>query len=96
MESGCYTAIATPYKDNAVDYDGLEKLVDFQIQNEITGILAVGTTGESPVLSWNEHNKVIETAVHVDTTPLTKQPKCDMIPGTDLLEELGTVLNFKQ
>ncbi len=60
MDSGCYTAIATPYKDGAVDYEGLERLVAFQIQNGISGILAVGTTGESPVLTWDEHNKVIE------------------------------------
>ena len=60
MTPGCYTAITTPYKDGAVDYEGLEKLVAFQIQNGITGILAVGTTGESPVLDWQEHNKVIE------------------------------------
>jgi 4-hydroxy-tetrahydrodipicolinate synthase len=60
MNSGCYTAIITPYLGDVVDYDGLEKLVAFQIQNGITGILAVGTTGESPVLNWEEHNRVIE------------------------------------
>ena len=60
MKKGCYTAIATPYIDGNVDYDGLDKLAEFQIQNGITGIVAVGTTGESPVLSWDEHNKVIE------------------------------------
>jgi len=61
MKAGCYTAIVTPFADKAVDYEGLEKLVDFQILNGITGILAVGTTGESPVLTWDEHNKVTET-----------------------------------
>jgi 4-hydroxy-tetrahydrodipicolinate synthase len=61
MISGCYTALVTPFIENAVDYDGLQQLVDFQIKNGITGILAVGTTGESPVLSWDEHHKVIET-----------------------------------
>ena len=76
MNSGCYTAIATPYKDEAVDYDGLEKLVDFQIQNGITGILAVGTTGESPVLTWDEHNKVIETVAR------KTKGKCISIAGT--------------
>ena len=60
MKAGCYTAIVTPFKNDAVDYEGLEKLVDFQIKNGITGILAVGTTGESPVLSWDEHNQVTE------------------------------------
>jgi 4-hydroxy-tetrahydrodipicolinate synthase len=61
MIAGCFTAIVTPFKkDDAVDYEGLGKLSDFQIKNGITGILAVGTTGESPVLSWDEHNRVIE------------------------------------
>jgi 4-hydroxy-tetrahydrodipicolinate synthase len=39
-------------------------LVAFQIQNGISGILAVGTTGESPVLNWDEHNKVIEAVAN--------------------------------
>jgi len=59
MLSGCYTAITTPFKGDAVDYDGLNALADFQIENGITGILAVGTTGESPVLSWEEHNRIV-------------------------------------
>lgn len=61
MIKGCFTAIVTPFKEGAVDYEGLDKLSEFQIKNGITGILAVGTTGESPVLSWDEHNKVIES-----------------------------------
>ena len=60
MIKGCFTAIVTPFKSDAVDYEGLRKLSDFQIVNGISGILAVGTTGESPVLSWDEHNRVIE------------------------------------
>jgi 4-hydroxy-tetrahydrodipicolinate synthase len=43
-----------------IDYEGLQQLVEFQAQNSVKGILAVGTTGESPTLDWNEHNKVIE------------------------------------
>jgi 4-hydroxy-tetrahydrodipicolinate synthase len=43
-----------------VDYEGLHKLIDFQISGGIEGILAVGTTGESPTLDWNEHHKVTE------------------------------------
>ncbi len=76
MITGCYTAIITPFKDGAVDYDGLSRLVDFQIANGISGIVAVGTTGESPTLDWEEHNKVIE---HV-----AKQTrnKCLCIAGT--------------
>ena len=59
--SGCYTALITPMNRNRqVDYEGLKQLVDFQIENGVKGILAVGTTGESPTLDWNEHTKVIE------------------------------------
>ncbi len=76
MKAGCYTAIVTPFKGNAVDYEGLEKLADFQIQNGISGILAVGTTGESPVLSWDEHNKVTETIAE------KAKGKCLCIAGT--------------
>jgi 4-hydroxy-tetrahydrodipicolinate synthase len=43
-----------------IDYEGLQQLVEFQTKNGVKGILAVGTTGESPTLYWDEHNKVIE------------------------------------
>ena len=76
MNAGCYTAITTPYKGGAVDYDALEKLVEFQIQNGISGIVAVGTTGESPVLTWDEHNKVIEAVAR------QTRGKCTCIAGT--------------
>lgn len=59
--SGCYTALITPMtKDYKVDYKGLKSLVEFQVEEGVKGILAVGTTGESPTLDWEEHNKVIE------------------------------------
>ncbi len=59
--SGCYTALVTPFRSNReVDYEGLQQLVDFQLSNGVSGILACGTTGESPTLDWNEHNKVTE------------------------------------
>jgi 4-hydroxy-tetrahydrodipicolinate synthase len=59
--SGCYTALITPMNRNRqVDYEGLQQLVDFQIKSGVKGLLAVGTTGESPTLDWNEHSKVIE------------------------------------
>jgi len=60
MLKGSYTALITPFADDTVDYDGLDKLIEYQIGNGISGILAVGTTGESPTLTWDEHHKVIE------------------------------------
>ena len=59
--SGCYTAIITPLSNSyEVDYEGLNDLIEFQVTEGVSGILAVGTTGESPTLDWNEHNQVIE------------------------------------
>lgn len=77
MHSGCYTALVTPFtsEGEAVDYEGLERLIDFQIKNGITGILAVGTTGESPTLTWDEHNKTVEI-----TARKTKN-RCGCIAG---------------
>ncbi len=76
MKAGCYTALATPFENGEVDYEGLAKLADFQIANGITGILAVGTTGESPVLNWEEHNKVVEVVAN------KAKGKCICIAGT--------------
>jgi 4-hydroxy-tetrahydrodipicolinate synthase len=75
MLKGCFTAIVTPFQEDAVDYDGLGKLSEFQITNGITGILAVGTTGESPVLTWDEHNRVIDSVAE------TTRDKCLCIAG---------------
>jgi len=59
---GCYTALVTPVKGEhgeEVDYAALRELVEFQLAGGVNGILAVGTTGESPTLSWAEHCEVI-------------------------------------
>lgn len=76
MQSGAYTAIITPLVNNSVDYDGFDSLIEFQIKNGITGIVAVGTTGESPTLTWDEHNKIIE-----ETAKKTRN-RCLCIAGT--------------
>jgi 4-hydroxy-tetrahydrodipicolinate synthase len=60
MVSGCFTALITPFMDGHVDAAGLEKLIEFQISNGVSGIVAAGTTGESPTLDWREHNQVTE------------------------------------
>lgn len=60
MRTGCYTAIVTPFTATGeLDTEGLDRLIRFQIENNITGILVAGTTGESPTLQWEEHNKVV-------------------------------------
>ena len=66
MFKGCYTALITPFADDyKVDYEGLTKLVEFQISQGVSGILVAGTTGESPTLSWSEHENIIKTVYDV-------------------------------
>ena len=61
---GVYTAIITPFtKTGNVDEEGLQRIIDDQIQNGIDGLVPCGTTGESPTLSHEEHDQVIEFTV---------------------------------
>ncbi len=77
MESGCYTALITPFnKAGELDKEGLEQLISFQIKNKITGILATGTTGESPTFKWKEHDDVIARVAK------SAKGRCARIAGT--------------
>jgi 4-hydroxy-tetrahydrodipicolinate synthase len=58
-----YTALLTPFKDNKVDFNSYRKLIDFQIENGTHGLVPVGTTGESPTLSHDEHKKLVEVCI---------------------------------
>ncbi len=62
--SGAYTAIVTPFdKDGGLDEEGLRKNIRFQISEGIDGLVPVGTTGESPTLTPEEHEKVIDITI---------------------------------
>ena len=63
MFAGAMTALITPFRDGQVDFETLDELIEFQIEGGIDGIAPVGTTGESPTLSHDEHKKVIERVV---------------------------------
>ncbi|MFC1728241.1 4-hydroxy-tetrahydrodipicolinate synthase [Nanoarchaeota archaeon] len=61
---GGYTAIITPFKnDESIDESSLENLIDFNIEQGISGIVPCGTTGESPTLSPEEHQRVIDLTI---------------------------------
>ncbi len=60
---GCLTALVTPFRDGKVDFDRLARLVDWQIDNGVDGIVSVGTTGESATLDHDEHVAVIAATV---------------------------------
>ncbi|RLL64721.1 4-hydroxy-tetrahydrodipicolinate synthase [Paenirhodobacter hankyongi] len=63
MFKGSFPALVTPFTNGAVDWDTLKKLVEWHIAEGSNGIVPVGTTGESPTLSHEEHNRVIEVVV---------------------------------
>ena len=63
MFKGSNVALITPFKNNKLDVDAYIKLINFQISNGTNGLIPAGTTGESPTLSHDEHQKVIELCI---------------------------------
>jgi 4-hydroxy-tetrahydrodipicolinate synthase len=63
MFKGSIVAIVTPFKNGEIDEEGLRQLVEFQIENGTDGIVPCGTTGESPTLDYQEHDRVVEIVV---------------------------------
>ena len=63
MFSGSMVALVTPFKDGGVDWQSLEGLIDFHLQNGTHGIVPCGTTGESATLSHKEHDEVIRAVI---------------------------------
>jgi 4-hydroxy-tetrahydrodipicolinate synthase len=63
MFKGSNVALITPFKNNKLDVEAYIKLIHFQINNGTNGLIPAGTTGESPTLSHEEHQKVIELCI---------------------------------
>ncbi|GHG84819.1 4-hydroxy-tetrahydrodipicolinate synthase [Pseudodonghicola xiamenensis] len=63
MFKGSMTALVTPFRNGELDLDALKRLVEWQISEGTTGLVPVGTTGESPTLSHDEHETVIAEVV---------------------------------
>ncbi len=63
MFKGSLPALITPFTDGKLDLDALKKLVDWHIEEGSTGLVPVGTTGESPTLTHDEHDLVVATVV---------------------------------
>lgn len=63
MFTGAMVALITPFQDGEIDFETLDEIIEFQLNNGIDGIVPVGTTGESPTLSHEEHKEIIERVV---------------------------------
>jgi 4-hydroxy-tetrahydrodipicolinate synthase len=73
---GCYTALATPFRGEKVDFASLGKLVEHQVAGGVAGVVPCGTTGESPTLTEREHEEVIAFVVR------ETRGRCAVIAGT--------------
>ena len=76
MFRGTFTALVTPFRDDAIDVAAFENLIEGQIAAGISGVVAVGTTGESPTLSHDEREQVIQLAVAI------AKKRCVVLAGT--------------
>jgi 4-hydroxy-tetrahydrodipicolinate synthase len=76
MFRGTFTALVTPFRDGGIDVSAFEQLIETQISAGITGIVAIGTTGESPTLSHEEREQAIRRAV------AKANKRCLVIAGT--------------
>lgn len=65
MFTGAMVALVTPFQEGEIDFQTFDELINFQLQGGIDGIVPVGTTGESPTLSHEEHKQVIERVVKI-------------------------------
>ena len=65
MFKGSFTALITPFKNGKVDEQTFERFVEWQIAQGVSGLVPVGTTGEAPTLSHDEHKRVIEICIAV-------------------------------
>ncbi|MCK4311356.1 MAG: 4-hydroxy-tetrahydrodipicolinate synthase [Candidatus Cloacimonetes bacterium] len=81
MLKGSYVALVTPFKNNDIDYNALENLLDFHLKNNTDGILFCGTTGESPSLAGDEKERLVQFGLK----KINKQKPVMMGTGTNNL-----------
>src|SRR4051794_41389686 len=74
--AGCTVALVTPFRDGAVDEAGLRELVEWHVAQGTRTISPVGTTGEAPTLSHDEHERVISVVIEAAAG------RVQVVPGT--------------
>lgn len=90
---GSFTALITPFKNGGIDEDAFRRLVNWQIEQGTHGLVPVGTTGESPTLSHDEHKRAVELCIE------TAEGRVPVIAGTgsnSTAEAIDFTLHAKQ
>jgi len=107
MLQGVFTAIVTPFKNGKIDYEAFERLVERQIANGIDGIVPLGTTGESPTVTFDEHEEFIKHTVKIvngrvkviagtganSTDEAVHLSKCAQDDGVDIVMQVNPYYN---
>lgn len=86
MFRGTYTALVTPFRDGAVDFAALEKLIETQVAAGIDGLVAIGTTAESPTLSHEEKRDIIRFTIE------KAKKRCLVLAGTGSNSTAATIV----
>src|SRR5437764_7918734 len=85
MFRGTYTALVPPFQDGEVDLPAHAKLIEGQLADGLTGLVAVGTTGESPTLSEDEREQIIRLTVEM------AKGRCQVLAGTGSNSTAATI-----
>ncbi|MCL1827774.1 MAG: 4-hydroxy-tetrahydrodipicolinate synthase [Candidatus Cloacimonetes bacterium] len=90
MLQGSIPALVTPFKNNEIDYNSLDKLLNFHLENKSDGLVLLGTTGEAPAISSSEKEELLKFCVS------RVKGKIPLISGTGTNNFMQTVENTKQ
>jgi 4-hydroxy-tetrahydrodipicolinate synthase len=90
MFKGTFTALVTPFRSGEIDFEAFEHLVEAQISSGVTGIVVVGTTGESPTLSYTEQERLIELTVGF------VHGRCKVLAGTGSNSTRDTLVSTRR
>jgi 4-hydroxy-tetrahydrodipicolinate synthase len=90
MFKGTFTALVTPFRSGEIDFEAFEHLVETQISSGVTGIVVVGTTGESPTLSHTEQERLIELTVGF------VRGRCKVLAGTGSNSTRDTLVSTRR
>ena len=86
---GAWTALITPFKNDSVDYNGLCRNIEYQIENNIDGLLFLGTTAETPTLTDEEKKKILAEGIKCATG------RVSIMVGTGTNNTATTIKNTK-
>ena len=91
MFKGSIPALITPFAEGEIDWKAFDQFVEWQIDQGSHGLVPCGTTGESPTLSHDEHNQIVERCIDIVKQRLIKNFGYDEVSATDVLNFVASI-----